>query len=122
MITSVLSTVYQQRGRSAVSTGSIMLRPCRTTPCIVVTRTPTIVVFYHPPTIVAVAVAVTVTFISNFPHTIIKLIKPQDCNASSPNHCSSGRRCNRHLLSAFSPHTIIKLIKPLEGEDGAPHR
>ena len=25
-------------------------------------------------------------------------------SASSPNHCSSGRRCNRHILSAISLH------------------
>ena len=42
-----------------------MLRPRRTTPCIV-TRTPTIIQ-YHLPTMVAVAVAEIVTFEPHFP-------------------------------------------------------
>ena len=44
---------------------TLVLSTVRTTPCIV-SRTPTIAV-YHPPTIVAVVVAATATFIVNFP-------------------------------------------------------
>ena len=56
--------------REPGSTGRSTLRPCRTTPCIV-NRTPTRV--HHPPTIVAVTVAVTITF-----YTIIILIECQE--------------------------------------------
>ena len=75
--------------RSPSSTGKIMWHPCRTPPCIV-TPTPTIVQ-YHPPTMVAVTVAVcNCHFLSSIylyyeykqesilPYIIIKLIMSQE--------------------------------------------